>query len=57
MRRKKYSQEEVVKIFNSKGCILLSNYVDNNTPLEYICGCGKKAVSRLRAFKGYCRAC
>jgi hypothetical protein len=46
--RKKYTFEQVEKIFKSRGYTLLSNtYVNNRTPLDYICSKGHLHKIRL----------
>jgi hypothetical protein len=57
---KKYSYDEVLKIFNSRGFVLLSkNYINSNTPLDYICSCGKQSSISLSNVKSgvSCKEC
>lgn len=47
----KYTYEQVFNIFKDNGCQLISTiYVDNKTPLEYICECGNISSIRLSNF-------
>jgi hypothetical protein len=40
----RHNIEDVEKLFKDNGCILLeTNYVNNHTPMKYICVCGKEA--------------
>ena len=40
--------EDIVKIFESKGCQLISKtYVSNKKPLDYICSCGSKTIHKI----------
>ena len=58
-----YTQEEVKKVFADAGCVLLSEYKNATTPLEYIGVCGHKTtVSSFWYFKNRrnsrkCKAC
>jgi len=57
---KKLTQEYVKNIFENKGCLLLSEYINNSTPLYYKCSCGNATRSVLRKFvnkTGGCRKC
>ena len=40
--------EDIVKLFESKGCKLISSkYISNKKPLEYLCSCGSKTVYKI----------
>lgn len=46
--RNKYSYEYVIKAFEDRGCILLSEtYKNADTPLEYVCVCGNISTIRF----------
>src|SRR5690625_571026 len=48
MTTRRLSYEYVKKVFEDRGCILLSTEYKNNTlPLEYICSCGYKTTTRF----------
>jgi 5-methylcytosine-specific restriction endonuclease McrA len=52
MMSKRFSYDEVVKIFEENGCKLLSQeYTNSTTPLEYVCNCGNASYIRLSDFK------
>lgn len=47
----KHSYEYVYNKFKEAGCLLLSKeYINARTPLEYVCGCGKKSMVRFDNF-------
>ena len=49
--REKYDIEKVIKIFEKENCVLLTNkYINYNTPLEYLCKCGKLQYKSLGNF-------
>lgn len=51
MRGKRYSIEEVRKIFEDNGCKLLSeSYENEKQKLDYICSCGVQSITKLRYF-------
>ena len=51
-RKKKYTLEEVQKIFKDRGCELLEQeYKNNETPMQYKCKCGRTAKISLIGFK------
>ena len=51
-RNKKYSIDEVKEIFADEGCKLLSTiYVNNITPIEYQCSCGRASKITVNNFK------
>ncbi len=57
---RRYTQEEVEKIFEQKGCVLLSKYINSHTLVEYICKCGnigKINLYHFRCNKYLCRNC
>lgn len=54
--------QEVINLFKEKNCILLStreDYINKNSPLNYICHCGKENITSYKSFKNsyYCRYC
>lgn len=59
---KKYTIEEVRKIFENYNCKLITNeYKDNKQPLEIIASCGHKHICKLNVFMSAkhktCNAC
>ena len=57
---KKYIYQEVKEIFEKENCVLLDKkYLNNITPLNYVCSCGNKSKIRLYSFlKGTrCKKC
>lgn len=60
MTTRRLSYEYVKKVFEDRGCILLSTEYKNNTlPLKYICSCGYKTTTRFTNFsRGHkCKNC
>lgn len=59
VERTRFKQDYVSNFFKSKGCELLSIYKNNHTPLEYICICGNKAITRFHNFQNgkRCKVC
>jgi hypothetical protein len=60
MRKQKYTIEEAKEIFCKEGCNLLENtYINNNTPMRYICSCGNEAITKMRFFQSgtRCKHC
>jgi len=60
MRKQKYTIEEAKKLFAQEGCLLLEKkYINNNTPMKYICSCGEESSIRMRVFQNgnRCRKC
>lgn len=58
--RTKYSYDEVKRVFEENGCILMSEiYKDNKSKLEYICCCGNISAINLHDFLGghRCKRC
>jgi hypothetical protein len=56
----KFSFDEVEKVFSDNGCTLLSKeYINTNTPLDYVCDCGNESTIRFSEFKrgNRCRKC
>jgi hypothetical protein len=56
----KLNFDDVKKLYDEKGCILLENeYINNHTPMKYICHCGELAESTYVSFKKskYCMSC
>jgi hypothetical protein len=47
----RHNQETVQKIFKGHGCILLDQYINNYTPMSYICKCGRKSKINFDNFK------
>jgi hypothetical protein len=47
----KLSQDFVENEFFKTGCKLLDIYVNNSTPMKYICSCGQESVIRWMSFK------
>jgi len=45
-----YSQEEVVKAFQDRGCILTDIYKGCKIPMSYICSCGEESVITFDSF-------
>ena len=57
MTRKK-TQEEVARLFEERGCELISEYVDARTPVDYICKCGTVRKQLINDFlKNKCKIC
>jgi hypothetical protein len=59
-RRPFYDIEVVRKVFAEAGCVLISEeYVDTNTPLDYICNCGRNSKTSFYSFRlgKRCRSC
>lgn len=57
---KNLDKEYVKKVFEDKGCILLTDYINSNTPLKYICKCGEEKSIHFHKFikqKKGCRNC
>lgn len=56
---RKFTQEEMEKIFEEQGCTLLSEHKGCKTHLEYICSCGNKSKIRFDKFRQgqRCRDC
>lgn len=49
---KKFTYEEVKSIFESRNCILLTEFYSNaSQPLDFICQCGEKSTTSLNGFK------
>lgn len=49
---KKYTIEEVKKIFENRGCCLVSTeYINTTHTLYYVCICGNQAITNLKAFR------
>jgi hypothetical protein len=53
---RRHSQEHVENLFTNNGCKLLSEYTGDEQKLEYICKCGKKAITTYHTFKK-CKNC
>jgi hypothetical protein len=56
----RYTIDEVKKIFEDAGCVLLSEeYVNSKTSMEYICSCGNLGNQSLENFKQskHCKTC
>ena len=52
------TQEEVAQLFEERDCKLIGAYINNQTPIEYICKCGNTRNQRLDHFlKNQCRFC
>jgi hypothetical protein len=50
-KTRSYSYEQVKKIFENNGCVLLSEqYIKNDVLLDYICSCGKISKITLNNF-------
>mgnify|MGYP003508907973 FL=1 len=49
-KRTTLSQEYVSDFFKSNGCVLLSKYENNHTPVKFICVCGKKSFIQFNNF-------
>lgn len=57
---KKYTFDEVKRLFSEKGCTLLEDYYTNNKqPLKYICICGNESVIKLNHLLNgrLCKSC
>jgi hypothetical protein len=57
---KKFTIEEVRKIFQDKGCVLKEDkYINNRTPMDYICSCGDNDKITLHNLKSgqKCKRC
>ena len=58
MTTRKKTQEEVAQLFEQRGCKLIGEYVNNRTPVEYICKCGTVRKQLINDFlKHECRSC
>jgi hypothetical protein len=58
--QRKYSYQEVVEIFNQRGCVLLeTEYVNANTQMNFICSCGNPGRTNIYDFENGsdCRKC
>jgi len=58
--KRRYTYEFVKQCFEDRGCILLSTeYINNKTPLEYICLCGEYNKVSFKSFLvgNYCNYC
>jgi len=53
---RRHSQEHVENLFTNNGCKLLSEYTGDEQKLEFICKCGKKAITTYHTFKK-CKNC
>jgi hypothetical protein len=56
----KFTQEYVENFFKEKGCILLDEYKNSSTQLNYICKCGtprKTTFNKFKTRKHGCRVC
>lgn len=59
MRKPKYSIEQIKKILEESGCILISNEYKYSEKIEYICKCGNRHQTKLANFLNgqRCRNC
>ena len=58
MTTRKKTQEEVARLFEERGCILIGEYVNALTPIDYICKCGTVRKQLIKDFlKRECRSC
>lgn len=53
---RRFSQEYVYSIFEENGCKLLSEYVGEALPLDYVCKCGLISTTTFNTFKR-CKNC
>jgi hypothetical protein len=53
---RRHSQVHVENLFTNNGCKLLSEYTGDEEKLEFICKCGKKAITTYHTFKK-CKNC
>jgi very-short-patch-repair endonuclease len=51
--KKRFKQEDVEKIFEDNGCVLISSYNNYDMKMEYVCSCGEKSkISLGRLLRG-----
>lgn len=54
--KQRYKYDEVFTYFKDNNCILLSTeYMNNRTPLDFICECGNESTTTFDSFKRGCR--
>jgi hypothetical protein len=56
---KRNDTDYVRSVFTDNGCKLLDEYRNEQTPLKYVCKCGRQSLTRFVNFKksGCCRIC
>lgn len=60
LTKKRWTFETVTQLFNENDCKLLeTKYINNTTPLKFICSCGDECSKSLSEFRNYpmCRKC
>lgn len=56
----RFTQEYVTNFFMEKGCVLLDEYINSQTQMNYICKCGsprKTTFGKFKTRKHGCRVC
>jgi len=57
--KRRLKQSDLEKMFVENGCVLLSEYIGDEEPIEYRCSCGRLARSTFASVKQYwtCKVC